>query len=477
MKKYIAAPALLLLLLTAGISCKKSFLEVLPKGKVIAVGYKDYELLLNNPNLLNVGTDAQLLMGDEVTAIEPYYSGLTLREQRLFTWSDQIYQPDENSAETSGPLSSIYTYNKIINEVMDAPDGTPEQKRMIHAEALAGRAWTYFLLINYYGKPYQSSTAASDPGFPIITTADITVNKFSRASVQEVYDFIISDLEEALPALSVPVFHRLRMSKPAAQALLGKVYVFMRRYEEALPLLESALQGLSNTQVPVQLYDYNETFAPGGAFTPIDMFGPNYPVTAENQEALYLRQFSNFHVLFNTLQVRGETMELYEPSDLRLFLYSKTPFPAGAEFQAGAQRRTAPSIVPFGVVVPEIYLLAAECKARLKDLPGAVAMLEQLRVKRMPEADAAVPSAIAGDQLQLLRFVMDERLREYAGLGVRWFDMRRLSVDPLFGNPSYNHTLYQADGTTTVYPLRPERLVLKIPPRMLLTNPGMDDNP
>src|SRR5690606_22601392 len=138
-----------------------SFLEVLPKGKVIAVGYKDYELLLNNPNLLNVGTDAQLLLGDEVTAIEPYYSGLTLREQRLFTWSDQIYQPDENSAETSGPLSSIYTYNKIITEVMDAPDGTPEQKRMIRAEALAGRAWTYFLLINYYSKPYQSSTAAS----------------------------------------------------------------------------------------------------------------------------------------------------------------------------------------------------------------------------------------------------------------------------------------------------------------------------
>jgi hypothetical protein len=72
---------------------------------------------------------------------------------------------------------------------------------------------------------------------------------------------------------------------------------------------------------------------------------------------------------------------------------------------------------------------------------------------------------------------MDERLREYAGLGVRWFDMRRLSVDPLFGNSSYSHTLYQADGTTATYQLRPERFVLKIPPRMLLTNPGMDDNP
>lgn len=477
MKKYTVAPALLLLLLIAGISCKKSFLEVLPKGKVIAVSYQDYELLLNNTNLLNVGTDAQLMMGDEVTAAEPYYSGLTLREQRLFTWSAQIYQPDENSPETSGPLASIYTYNKIINEVMEAPDGTVEQKRAILAEALAGRAWTYFLLINYYGKPYEAGTAASDPGFPLITTADITVNRFSRATVQEVYDLITGDMQKALPDLSADVFHRLRMSRPAAQALLGKVYVFMQRYEEALPLFESALQGLATAQTPVGLYDYNETFAPNGAFMPIDIFGPNYPVTANNQEALYLRQFSNFHVLFNTLQVNGETMSLYGPSDLRLLLYAKTPFPTGAEFPAGSQRRTAPSIVPFGVVVPEIYLLIAECKARENDRDGAVTALEQLRSKRMPPADAAVPAPVAADQLLLLQFVIEERLREFAGLGVRWFDMRRLSVDPLFSTPAYTHTLHQADGSTTVYNLELERFVLKIPPKILLSNPGMDDNP
>lgn len=477
MKKYSITPALLLFLLIAGISCKKSFLEVLPKGKVIAVSYRDYELLLNNSNLLNTGADAQLLLGDEVTAIDPYYTGLTLREQRLFTWSDNIYQPDENSAETSGPLASIYTYNKIINEVMDAPDGTPEQKKRILAEALAGRAWTNFLLINYYGKPYLKTTAASDPGFPVITTADITVNKFSRASVQEVYDHITGDLQKALPDLSPEIFHRLRMSKPAAQALLGKVFVFMQRYEEALPLLESALEGFTTAQVPVQLYDYNQTFSPAGEFMPIGPFGPNYPVTADNKEAAYLRQFSNFHVLFNTLQVNGETMELYEPSDLRLMLYSPQPFPAGAGFQAGAQRRTAPSIVPFGVGVPETYLLIAECKARTTDPGGAVDVLEQFRRNRMPAADAEVPSAIAGDQMQLLQFVIDERLREFAGLGVRWFDMRRLSVDPLFTMPAYTHTLYHEDGTTTVYPLKPARLVLKIPPRILLTNVGMEDNP
>ena len=68
-------------------------------------------------------------------------------------------------------------------------------------EAMAGRAWTYFLLINYYGKPYSAATAATDPGFPIIQVADVTTTTFTRASVQEVYDFIIKDLTTAIPNL------------------------------------------------------------------------------------------------------------------------------------------------------------------------------------------------------------------------------------------------------------------------------------
>jgi len=461
----------------SGISCEKSFLEVLPKGKVIAVNMKDYELLLNNPDLQNVGADAQIMLGDEVTIEEPYYSSLTLREQRLFTWSADLYQPDENSAETSGPLSAIYSYNKIINEVMDASDGTLQQKKSIRAEALAGRAWTYFLLINYYGKPFHASTAANDPGFPIITTADITVNSFTRASVREVYDFIIADLETAMPDLPPQVFHRLRMSKPAAQALLGKVHVFMQQFNQALPLLESALNGFSTAQVPVQLYDYNLTFSPNGEFMPVGFFGPNYPLTSDNREVAYLRQFSNFHALMNTLQVNSQTMALYTPSDYRRMLYSPTPFPEGPAFRGGAHRRTAPTIVPFGVNVPEVYLLIAECKARANDLAGAVTVLQQLRRNRLPQADVAVPPATASDQNRLLQFVMDERMREFAGLGFRWFDMRRLSVDPAFTMPNYTHRLYAEDGTVTEYQLKPERMVLKIPKRILLANPGMQDNP
>lgn len=475
--KKILLRALAFLLIMAFASCGKGFLEVQPKGKVIAGSYRDYDLLLNNSDLLNTGADAQLMMGDEAAVTAPYYSSLTLREQRLFMWNDKIYEPDENSEETNGPLMAIYTYNKIINEVMSSEGGTEAQRQSVLAEARAGRAWTYFVLINYYGRPYNEATAATDPGFPLITSADVTANSFHRATVQEVYSFIIEDLQQAIPALPTAITHRLRMSKPAAEALLGKVYVFMHRYQEALPLLQSSLQGLASAQIPVRLYDYNKAFAPGGVFMPVTIFGPNYPLTNDNEEVMYLRQHSNFHVMFNTLVATAATMALYAPDDLRLLLYSATPFPDGAPFPAGMQRRMAPSIVPFGVGLPEIYLLLAECKARNSDSQGAKEMLEILRSNRMPASAAAVPRSVLADKKRLLQFIIEERLREFALLGYRWFDMRRLAADPLIGNTTFSHTLYNANGSTTVFTFRPERFALKIPPRILNTNPGMEDNP
>src|SRR5690606_28062945 len=110
----------------------------------------------------------------------------------------------------------------------------------------------------------------------------------------------------------------------------------------------------------------------------------------------------------------------------RLMLYSNTPFPSGEPFKGGNQRRTAPSIVPFGVGVPQVYLLLAECHVRTGQLEAAGSLLETFRAHRMPVEDAEVPLQARRDQKAFLRFVMQERMREFAGLGMRWFDMRRL---------------------------------------------------
>jgi hypothetical protein len=135
--------------------------------------------------------------------------------------------------------------------------------------------------------------------------------------------------------------------------------------------------------------------------------------------------------------------------------------------------------IDVGPTLPDLYLMRAELKARANDLPGAKADLEALRMKRMPAEIVPVPANIAADQQALVKFILDERIREFAISGMRWLDMRRLSVDPVYSNTvKYTHELYdEAGNVVETYTLKPERFALKFGERMLDENPGLTENP
>lgn len=59
------------------------------------------------------------------------------------------------------------------------------------------RGCYYFLLANFYGKPYVASTAESDPAVPIKTSNYVEDKYYSRNSVAEVYKQIVTDLLDA----------------------------------------------------------------------------------------------------------------------------------------------------------------------------------------------------------------------------------------------------------------------------------------
>lgn len=459
-------------------SCKKSFTEVRPKGSVIAETTQDYYLLLNNPVLTIGGGSAQVILGDEVATMEPYYNAMSLTTKNLFEWQDDVYLPGQTAGEMTTLMPQVYTYNTIINEVMASKDGTEQQKLSIRAEAKAGRAWANFLLINYFAKPYNPATAATDPGYPIITEADVTQTVFSRGTVKEMYDFIVKDLTEAIPDLPATITARIRMSRPAAEALLGKVYVFMQRFSDAVPLLNAAIAGLGTASVPTRLYDYNTAFVSGGAFFPIGTFGPTVPTGALYEENMYARTFSNVSkFILNDVFLSPAAFALFNTADLRLKMYISSPYNGTAFTAPGFRKKLAGSMSENGVLVPDLYLLSAESKARTGDTTGAKADLLTLRTKRMPATAAALPAGGLNQQ-QWIQYVLEERVREFALEGFRWFDMRRLSVDPLFSNTSYTHTVYATNGTVVkTFTLRPERLVMRFPPIIMDQNPALENNP
>ncbi|WP_431294445.1 RagB/SusD family nutrient uptake outer membrane protein [Pedobacter sp. P26] len=482
--------ALAAVLLATGISgCQRDYLDLKPKGKLIAESTSDYNLLFNNTALINTGSgptefpNGQLIMGDEVLSTEPYFSGATLRTQRFFRYDRDTYNPEDDNAEMKGIMTQLYTYNKIANEVLESTNGTEELKKALYAEAVANRAWCYFMLVNFYGKPYNSATANTDLAFPIISVADVAETKFTRATVQQVYDFMIKDLTEAIPLLPRNTSIRARMGKAAAEGLLGKVLVFMGRYSDALPYLNSSIDDLP-TNYTVALYNLNITMANAGTvgawgYNPITNpsgFQSLYPTAWLNTENIFCKQVNAgaFNSDRSDILLTPEAAALFKPSDMRMRFFSNKETGGAALAFPGALRRNSGTVVQIGIRLADIQLLRSECLARMDKSVEAIAILEAFRMTRMSAADARVSIT---DKPSLIRFIIDERTREFAINGFRWFDMRRLSNDPLFSSVVYKHRYYDATGKLTEFPLSPERFTLRFTQKVIDANPGMLNNP
>ena len=489
MKKLIYQYILFSLVCITMPSCKKDFLEIVPEGKKVAGTTEDFRLLMSDPELAFYsfagGWQGQVIMGDDLAAEASYFLQAQPVTQAAFKWEDQIFRVEDIDWTTRLWLSNLYQLNKVINEVQTSTGGTAAQKNELVALAQANRAWIYFQLINLYGKPFQAATAANDPGFPIILTADITVTDFKRNTVQEVYDFIIKEFTSAIPNLPVNPAHSIDFNKAAAEGLLGKVYLYMGNNVAALAAFNAAFSENAMRSKPAVLYDYVKEFADGGKFTPLNYDGPNnspgnnrYDFT----ESLVPKRFYNGSYSGNgygndPFVLDPKAQALFGPNDLRLNFYAPE-FPYSTPNPSGRLRKYGVTYSAFGLQLSELYLLRAEAKARLNDLPGAVADVEVLRRNRMPESQSRVPASAAASQSALIKFIFEERVREFAMEGYRWFDMRRQSVDPLFSGQRFTHTLFNYEaGTSTEFTLRPERLTMKIPINLTNANPEMVNNP
>lgn len=471
------------LLLLSHVACKKEFLEITPKGRQIAVTTKDYELILN-ANYLSTST-AGAFMGDDIAALRPYFSQLTIRKQRLFKYESRIYESDQLPEELSGGetyINRLYLFNKIINEVMDSKGGTDAQKRALLAEARAGRAICNFMFLSDFTTPYMKSTAATDLGIPNLTEADVTLTEFKRLTKQESYDLIIKDLKEAMPDLG-PLVHRRKISKLAAQSYLARVYFAMREYEIAHSILDEAILEIPKATIELGLYDYNNVLDPDDPDTwfPV-LFGlvlSNQPPPMDNIQQIYdisvgVGDFTGGGA--NAFVLSPQTMQLFDPLDKRPNLFDNMEWEGAIEFPL-KMRRSLGFTTPVGPSVADLYLMRAECRARVNNLTGAVADVQLLRAKR--SGNPNVPGSVATSKDALVRYILDERIREFAFTGLRWLDMRRLYQEPVYGSHvKLTHEIRNNTNGNVLesHTLNPERFALKFGERMLRESKGLEEN-
>ena len=184
-----------------------------------------------------------------------------------YNWFSTCGELSSRNADYANPyVRYAAPYNEIAaaNEVIKSyPEGTTDQAALYNiAQARAIRAFSYLNLAPYFQFGYAAG-GRDKPCVPVVTedTEDFTDNP--RASVEEVYQLIISDLTYAIENLEGYVRpDKSRIDAQVAHALRARAYMNMQEWAQAAADAEKAMAGYSPaTMTEVSrpfLYDINE---------------------------------------------------------------------------------------------------------------------------------------------------------------------------------------------------------------------------
>lgn len=444
------------------VSCD-SYLDIKPKGIVIPESCEDYEKLLNYAQLQKASESYPNFMTDDVFIPDKddfvEWDALEIPEQNLYSFQSEVYGDSETDGLWNNSYNRIYYYNVIANEIMASTDATDDYKKSIRAEALMGRAFEYLTLVNAYAKLYDPATAATDPGVPLMLDQDINKTNLVRASVQQVYDQIKTDLDEAANNLpEKPRLNAFRASKPVGNGMLARMYLYMSNYTEALKYANKALEQ-NNTLLDLKLYNVVD---PTKSIGRLDV-----PYEAKNPENIYIRLAPWTFGFSGTAYGSDDLISKFDKTkDKRFLLY----FTRQINTSIYKYDLWAPYIYAnMAMATPEIYLIAAECEARIGSKENAMKHYNDLRDMRIIDN----VHATAANNDEALAMVLDERRRELAMTGcVRLIDLKRLNRESRFAK-TITHTVKGVD-----HQLKPNdpKYILPIPPRVLHYNPDMVPN-
>ncbi len=448
MKKYLSY---ILYSIAVGLnltSCD-NYVDIKTEGTLTPEETINYRYLLNNTSdfdnsypLVDIMPDDIVIRDDHAEYFqENYGTNSYYRPYReTYKWADSIYYTGEPDYNLNVMYSSLYISNVVISEVLNSNNGTEEEKLALRGEALVHRADMFLNLVNIFGKAYDVNTSSTDPGIPIFTSPTVD-GEITRASVEEVYTQIVSDLTEAINSGLTEVQSGRNVAFPSlasAYALLARTYLYMGNYDKALINAENAL-GLQNTLL--NLEDY------------IGVSDYNFPKRYQNPELILSKKSTTSYINSPLLlSLSNELLNSFDPNDLRYQLFTRPmgimTYDAYSEGRAFCKEILTGEARNAGPTVPEVMLIKAECLARANNPSEAMSTINELRKKRFKVADYV--DLTATDAEDALVKVLQERRRELmAKGGFRWFDLKRLNKDSRFAK-TITHTYL--DETFTLEP-------------------------
>ena len=443
-----------------------SYIDITPKGAVTVDSARQYYELVVNPMRCYYPT-AFYYLTDDAWSKESNIIGFesTTFNGINFTFNEQA---DRTLLADNNLYENMYAYILRMNLILDNIDeaeGSQELKTLAKAEARTFRAFDHFLAVNTYAKAYDPATAQQDGGVCIMDHYDLEATP-NKATVAQVYDFIIRELEESVGLLQEKPENIYHPNRAYGYGLLSQVYLFHRDWDKARQAAEASLKLNS------ALVDYNVIKAAGGVARCKDYNRDNNPEVLS-----YMWMGSGWTTEEAALYYYGlispELKQLFEPDDLRYSLFLRDTGTSivnwfdtgsGAAIWTPASTSERFTYMTVGLRTAEVYLIAAEANARLGNLDAAADYVNRLRAKRLSTLDTQ--HSTLNTQQELMKTIINERRKELLFGFHRFFDLKRLNTEP-----EYRKTVTRTFPVVNVsdtypqktYTLRPDSRLYIIP--------------
>ncbi|MFC5283755.1 RagB/SusD family nutrient uptake outer membrane protein [Pedobacter alpinus] len=495
MKNRIIYLTLSIFLLSA-VSCKKDYLETAPTDSV------DNSAVFTTTENADVALNGILRYMFERNGAQnrPGVGGILLNFEFL---GEDLHISSSNWFSSEGSYIRhrsvtnsmlVYSYrqfyrmignaNYIIDNI-DNASGSDADKRRIKAEALTIRAYSHFYLVQMFGKRYDATTKPNTQlGVPILIQS-LDTNK-PRATVEEVYTQIVTDLEDAIALNVTTRFNQSHVNLNVAKGLRARVALVMQDYPNAIKFSKEVIDSNAFPLMSVAAYqtgfnDVTQISEMMWASMPIadqaDQFGSFFSQIAFDANTSFQRG--------NPKRINSALYDLIPADDVRKKMWEPTPNSTNFPLPTTAFARQPYMSRKFAIKVKgaptfgdvplmrssEMYLILAEAYAKT---PGqetlAKTTLQTLNLRRNPSSVLSLNTGQA-----LINEILVYRRVELWGEGFRFLDLKRLNL-PLDRTavPNLSATALAALSNTSFVPAGDERWQFLIPQDEIDANSAID---
>lgn len=456
MKKYNLYTIFAIVLLLC--SCDK-FLDEVSQDEIVPKNLKDYSEFLYGEGYIR---DTKVLSPylDIMTDDAKCYYGkpsLLANDTRetgygYYTWQEQPEYTLSGPLKSDGSWRSYYRYiliSNIVSKDIKTIPGDESLRVRLEGEASMIRAFSYFMLVNLYAKPYEKSQASSTLGVPINSMTFMEDVKLQRATLDQNYNLILDNLEAAMESFKYSDNNKsiFRWNLNAARLFASRVHLYMRDYQQAIIYASEVLASSP------ALYDLN--IKASDATTAALPF-----LNSSNPEILF--SYGDYYISYFSQSANGcfptsESLKgCYEKSDLRYgrtngaFIREQGNFfgKQYTTFKGGSSSKT--QLFGFALRTAEAYLNRAEAYAMLGKIDLALNDLNELRRFRIAKSSYTKLSSSSVDEV--IELIKIERRREFCYEQHRWFDLRRWGMPEIVHefvdeyNPYSNSTYVLNEG-------------------------------